>query len=76
MTDSTPEPSRSPTFEEDLERLESIVSSLDEEPESLNEALDLYEEGVTIARRCLEQLEEAQLRVEELSLEETPSEES
>lgn len=70
MTNSVPskEPSDQPTFEEDLERLKSIVDILDDEPESLQQALELYEEGVSIARRCMEQLEEADLRVQELSL--------
>lgn len=58
-----------PTFEEDLERLQSIVETLDDEPESLERALELYEEGVLIARRCMEKLQEADLRIQELSLE-------
>lgn len=57
-----------PSFTEDLERLKNIVSTLDEEPDSLEKALDLYEEGVTIARRCMKQLEAADLRVQELTL--------
>lgn len=70
MTNSAPskESPDQPTFEEDLERLKSIVDILEDEPESLQQALELYEEGVSIARRCMEQLEEADLRIQELSL--------
>ena len=70
MSESTasPDTSEQPSFEEDLERLNEIVGMLDEEPESLAQALDLYEEGVTIAQRCMEQLEKADLRVQELTL--------
>lgn len=63
------ETSDQPSFEEDLERLQEIVDTLDEEPESLQKALELYEEGVSIAKRCMEELEEAELRVQELTLE-------
>lgn len=70
------ETSDEPSFEEDLERLKEIVDSLDEEPDSLQKALDLYEEGVSIAQRCMEQLEEADLRVQELTLEAESSKDS
>ncbi len=56
------------TFEETLARLEQIVETLEDEPPALDEALDAYEEGVTLARACLERLEAAELRVEELSI--------
>lgn len=70
MSETTPSQTTDdqPTFEEDLERLHSIVEILDDEPESLQKALELYEEGIMIARRCMEQLEEADLRVQKLSL--------
>lgn len=69
MPDS-PDPSpETPNFEEDLNRLQSIVDQLDDEPDHLNQALDLYKEGVGIAQRCLKQLEQAELQVQELSLE-------
>ncbi len=70
MSESTAsqEATDEPTFEEDLERLNEIVDLLDEEPDSLQHALELYEEGVSIARSCMEQLEKADMRVQELSL--------
>ncbi len=57
------------TFEESLERLEEIVETLEDDPPSLDKALDAYEEGVSLANECLERLEQAEQRVSELSIE-------
>lgn len=57
-------------FEEALHRLEEIVETLEEDPPALEEALDAYEEGVELARTCLQRLHAAELRVEELALDE------
>lgn len=56
------------TFEEALTRLETIVESLEDEVPDLETALASYEEGTELARHCLERLEAAELRIEELSL--------
>jgi len=56
------------TFEQALQRLEEIVKSLEDETPKLEQALDAYEEGTTLARLCLERLDAAELRVDELSL--------
>lgn len=56
------------TFEEALQRLERIVDQLEGDPPDLETALDVYEEGVGLARHCLDRLEQAELRIEELSL--------
>ncbi len=55
-------------FEHALQRLEEIVESLEDETPELEQALDAYEEGTTLARLCLERLDAAELRVDELSL--------
>lgn len=60
----TPE---SPTFEQNLDRLEGIVKQLEESELPLEEALKLYEEGMTLSEGCRKQLEEAEHRVEILS---------
>jgi len=62
---STPEP----TFEEALRRLEAIVSELEGELPALDEALIAYEEGVNLAKFCMDRLRTAELRIQELSLE-------
>jgi exodeoxyribonuclease VII small subunit len=56
------------TFEEALDRLEDIVESLEDDPPSLDEALDTYEEGVALANDCLSRLDEAEQRVSELTI--------
>ncbi|MCH8961517.1 MAG: exodeoxyribonuclease VII small subunit [Bacteroidetes bacterium] len=57
------------TFEQALQRLEALVETLEDETAGLEEALQAYEEGVLLARFCLERLDTAELRVQELALE-------
>ncbi|MBL7979720.1 MAG: exodeoxyribonuclease VII small subunit [Bacteroidetes Order II. Incertae sedis bacterium] len=59
------------TFSEAIQSLEQIVRTL-EQPVPLEEALSLYEEGLSLAHFCETRLQEAQLRIEKLSLQ--PSE--
>ncbi len=54
-------------FEAALERLEEIVSKLEEGSVSLDEALKSYEEGVKLARLCTKQLTEAEKKIEILT---------
>jgi exodeoxyribonuclease VII small subunit len=53
-----------PSFEQALHRLEEIVTQLEGAEVPLERALKLYEEGVGLARRCAEQLQAAERRVE------------
>lgn len=55
------------TFEEDLARLSEIVTALEEGPETLDEMLALYEEGVAITKRLEEVLDRAETRIKKLS---------
>ena len=64
-----PDQASPPTFESALLRLEAIVTRLDSDSCGLAEAMQGYEEGVRLVQRCLEQLEDAETRVEELRLE-------
>jgi len=59
-------PERSEGFEELYRRLEEVVSRLEQGGLSLEESLSLYEEGMKLARRCQELLQEAELRVTRL----------
>jgi exodeoxyribonuclease VII small subunit len=59
--------SRQPAFEEALERLETIVKSLERGDLPLEESLRLFEEGVGLTRLCSARLEEAQRRVDVLA---------
>jgi len=56
-----------PSFEQAMAELERIVRQLEEGNIPLNEAVDLYEKGVTLLRRCHELLERAERRIELLS---------
>src|SRR6185436_19810335 len=52
------------SFEESLGTLEKIVIQLESGELPLERALELFEEGVGLARRCQTQLEEAERKVE------------
>jgi exodeoxyribonuclease VII small subunit len=65
-TPSTDSPDRS--FEDALERLETLVDTLEEDPPALDDALDTYEEGVALANECLTRLDDAEQRMSELSI--------
>lgn len=51
-------------FEQSLNTLEEIVEQLESGELPLEKTLELFEEGVAIARRCQSQLEEAERRVD------------
>jgi exodeoxyribonuclease VII small subunit len=51
-------------FEDALNKLEKIVSQLEEGDVSLEESLKLFEEGIRLSRLCNLKLEEAEKRVE------------
>lgn len=54
------------TFEELYQRLEALVAKLEEGGLPLDDAIALYEEGMTLARRCQEMLDAAELKVTRL----------
>jgi exodeoxyribonuclease VII small subunit len=53
-------------FEEILEKIEKIVTELENNDLPLEEALARFEEGVSLSRRGSARLEEAQRRIEEI----------
>jgi exodeoxyribonuclease VII small subunit len=53
-------------FEEQLARLEAIVSALEAGNLRLEESLAIFEEGVSLARPCSCYLDEAERRIEML----------
>jgi exodeoxyribonuclease VII small subunit len=55
---------REPGFEESMSALEKIVAQLESGDLPLEKALELFEEGVRLARRCQSQLEVAERKVE------------
>jgi exodeoxyribonuclease VII small subunit len=53
-------------FEDQLERLEEIVASLEDETVGLEQALELFEDGMKLAKSCRSRLEEVEQRVQKL----------
>jgi len=53
-------------FEDQLARLEETVARLEDESVGLEEALELFEGGMDLARRCRARLEEVEQRVTQL----------
>ncbi len=54
---------RKATFRSEVERLEAIVRSLEENDLDLDQALELFEEGVRRLRTAREQLEQSEITV-------------
>jgi exodeoxyribonuclease VII small subunit len=54
------------SFEDLFRRLEETVAKLEEGGLTLNQSLTLYEEGMTLAQRCQEMLDAAELKVRQL----------
>ena len=53
-------------FEEALQKLEAIVTQMEEADLPLEETLKAFEEGVRLARYCASKLDEAERKVEKL----------
>jgi exodeoxyribonuclease VII small subunit len=51
-------------FEDALNKLEKIVSKLEERDIPLEESLKLFEEGIRLSRLCHQKLDEAEKKVE------------
>jgi exodeoxyribonuclease VII small subunit len=54
------------SYEDSLERLEEIVSRLEQGNLPLDESLRLFEEGTELTKVCQKRLTEAELRIERL----------
>lgn len=55
------------SFEESIARLEKIVRRLEEGKVPLEESIKLYEEGMILGKKCRKILDEADLRIRQLS---------
>lgn len=58
---------RTMTFEQSLARLDEIVRKMERGDAALDEALALFEEGTALAARCNRLLDDAELRVTQLT---------
>ena len=60
-------PENAPSFEQALERLETIVHDLESGELTLEDSLARYEEGVKLSQRLTVTLDEAEKRIERLT---------
>ncbi len=68
MTMTTkPTPIESLTYEQAFAELETIIQSLEADQSSLEDAIALFERGQALSRRCSALLEQAELRIRQLT---------
>lgn len=60
-------PIESLSYEQAFQKLEAIVSDLEAEVSSLDQAIKLFERGQALAKHCSQILEKAELKVQELT---------
>lgn len=63
------------SFEQALQALEHVIQALESNQPSLDEAINFYERGQRLIQLCLQQLNQAELKLSQLSKEE-PAENS
>jgi exodeoxyribonuclease VII small subunit len=64
---ASPKPVGQLTYEAAFAELQTIIEALEGEQSSLDEATSLYERGQLLAKRCAELLDQAELKVRQLS---------
>ncbi len=64
---ASPKPVNQLTYEAAFAELQTIIESLEGEQSSLDEATSLYERGQLLVKRCQELLDQAELKVKQLS---------
>jgi exodeoxyribonuclease VII small subunit len=67
MSQPPPSPSAVADFERSLDELEQLVQKMERGEMSLDESLAAYERGIALFRSCQGALEQAELRVRQLS---------
>ena len=65
-----PQPVEQLSYEEAMRELEDIIDRLETAQSSLQESLDLFERGQSLAQRCAALLDQAELRVRQVTSEE------
>ncbi len=55
------------TYEQAFRELEAVVTALETEKQSLDEAMQLFERGQALSQRCMDLLDKAELKVRLLS---------
>ena len=57
---------KKPSFEENMQRLEQIVRSMERGDVPLEESLKLFQEGTALIQKCGKLLDEAELQVNKI----------
>ena len=55
------------SLEEDLQKVEEIIEKMRNGQLNLEEMIKLYEEGISLLTRCKQTLEQAELKINQLS---------
>ena len=55
------------SLEEDLQKVEEIIEKMKNGQLNLEEMIKLYEEGISLLTRCKQTLEQAELKINQLS---------
>jgi exodeoxyribonuclease VII small subunit len=55
------------TYEQAFRELETVVTALETEKQALDESMQLFERGQALARRCMDLLDKAELKVRQLT---------
>lgn len=57
------------TFEENVKRLEEIVAKMEDKNTSLSDGIDLYAEGISVTKECLDYLNGGKEKIKKLQAE-------
>ena len=55
------------SYEEALNQLEQVINELELGEQTLDKSLELFERGQALARRCAQLLDQAELKIKQLS---------
>ena len=64
-----PKETKTPVFEDALDRLEIIIESMETGDTPLDKLIANFEEGSTLLKACYKKLQAAELKIEKLNLE-------
>jgi exodeoxyribonuclease VII small subunit len=55
------------TYEQAFRELETVLTALETEKQALDDSMQLFERGQALARRCMDLLDKAELKVRQLT---------
>ena len=64
---TTPADAEESSFEQSIAELDGIIQSLDGDAQGLDQLVEKYERGMGLLARCQQQLDVAQLRIEQIT---------